>query len=374
MRSSYISDAMFITYRIALLIIVLAYGELIYGATTAADSIPVKCKGSISMYVEGYINGVSNAGVFHRGKMPPFFYNYNRKNTPAVNLAILKYSYDKGNIRFSGGLQVGTYVHDNYLNENKYLKHISDFYGGIRLKNDTWIEVGIFSSYIGFESNIGADNYNASRSILAENSPYYVTGARVTNSISNKVNLNAYLLTGWQRIKPIAGMTLPALGWQLQYKIANNNLLNWSTFIGTEYPDSSRRMRYFNNLYWQKTVGQINIIAGLDLGFEQIRKAADRLNCWVSPIMILQFPVTHSVSTAFRIERYCDPKGVIVGNGGCDINSVSANIDYHRFTNILLRFEARTMFTYKQMLLLPDGIGKQLTSFLISASYRLKKQ
>lgn len=56
-------------------------------------------------------------------------------------------------------------------------------------------------SHLGFESAVGIDCWNLTRSILAENSPYYETGIKL-NYTNKKQDLYIafHLLNGWQKI------------------------------------------------------------------------------------------------------------------------------------------------------------------------------
>lgn len=57
-------------------------------------------------------------------------------------------------------------------------------------------------SHIGFESAIGKDCWNLTRSILADNSPYYETGIKLGYTSKNeKLYLAGMYLNGWQRIQ-----------------------------------------------------------------------------------------------------------------------------------------------------------------------------
>ena len=71
------------------------------------------------------------------------------------------------------------------------------------------ITAGIFTSHIGFESAVSKDCWTLTRSILADNSPYYESGARLTyTSNNNKWLISALALNGWQRIQRPAGNSL----------------------------------------------------------------------------------------------------------------------------------------------------------------------
>jgi hypothetical protein len=46
-------------------------------------------------------------------------------------------------------------------------------------KQNLWLDAGIMPSHIGFESAVSADCWTLTRSLLAENSPYYETGIKL---------------------------------------------------------------------------------------------------------------------------------------------------------------------------------------------------
>jgi len=129
-------------------------------------------------------------------------------------------------------------------------------------------------SHIGFESAIGRDCWNLTRSMLADNSPYYESGIKLGYTSKNeKLYLAALYLNGWQRIQRMPGNQTPSFGTQLTYKPISKILLNWSTYAGNEQPDSLMAWRYFNNIYGQFQITQkFGIIAGFDLGLQQIKK------------------------------------------------------------------------------------------------------
>src|SRR5690606_21480444 len=169
------------------------------------------------------------------------------------------------NYRANLYMQGGTYVEDNYANEDEALQYIHEANVGLSLdKSDRlWIDAGIFSSHMGFESAISTENYTLSRSLAAENSPYYSAGAMLSYELNKKLMLKALVLNGWQRIKRVRGNSLMSFGSQLIYQANKNTLVNWSTFIGTDDPDYSRRMRYFSNFFVDVKLGEgWKLIAG----------------------------------------------------------------------------------------------------------------
>lgn len=281
-------------------------------------------------------------------RQPYFLYNHNRTNEVNLNLGFAKASYDKDKVRANLAIMSGTYTQANLAAEPEVLRHILEANIGVRLsaKNNLWLDAGILPSHIGFESAIGKDNYNLSRSILAENSPYYEAGIKINYTSKNeKWFLAALFLNGWQRIKRADGNTTPAFGTQVTYKPGASITLNSSTFIGNDKPDSARQMRYFHNFYGTYQVSKkFSLITGLDIGIEQKSKGRSQMNTWYAPIAIAKYHANNKTTVAVRVEYYADKSGVIVSTGtinGFKTTGFSANVDYAIQKEVLWRVEAR---------------------------------
>jgi hypothetical protein len=219
---------------------------------------------TISGYVETYYNYDFNRPL--NNTTPSFLYNFNRANEVNLNLAYIKAAYSSDKVRVNFTFATGTYMNANYAAEPGLLKNIYEGNIGVRLssKNNLWIDAGVLPSHIGWESAVGKDNATLSRSLAAENSPYFETGARLSyTSKSEKWYLSALVLNGWQRIQRVDGNTTPAFGTQVTFRPSSKILLNSSTFIGNDKPDSVRQMRYFHDFYgvfqlsnkWAATLG-----------------------------------------------------------------------------------------------------------------------
>ncbi|EJG00476.1 porin [Flavobacterium sp. F52] len=281
---------------------------------------------------------------------PSFFYNYNRSNEVNLNLGLAKVNYSKGNVRANLALMAGTYAQYNMSAEQDLLQNVYEANVGVKIskKHDLWIDAGIMPSHIGFESAIGKDCANLTRSILAENSPYYETGLKIGyTSDSGKWYLAAMYLNGWQRIQKIDGNQTPAFGTQVTYKPSDRVVLNWSTYIGNEQPDADKKWRYFNNFYGQfKVAEKLNLTTGFDIGSQQSAKGNEKYDVWFSPVLILQYKPTDKIQLAARGEYYSDEKGVIIATetpNGFKTYGFSANFDYLVADNVMFRIEARNL-------------------------------
>ncbi|HJW31204.1 MAG TPA: outer membrane beta-barrel protein, partial [Saprospiraceae bacterium] len=135
---------------------------------------------------------------------PSFIYSHNRHNEFNLNLGFVKTSYSSDRVRANVALAAGTYMNANYASEPGVLKNIYEANGGIKLAKmkNIWLDAGIFASHIGFESAISKDCWGLTRSILADNTPYYESGAKLTYVTDNsKWLFSGLVLNGWQHIQ-----------------------------------------------------------------------------------------------------------------------------------------------------------------------------
>lgn len=312
-----------------------------FGQTDTAKST-MKFGGYLDLY---YAYDLGNPENHTR---PDFIYSYNRHNELNLNLGFLKGSYETKKLRANLAIMGGTYANANLAAEPGVLKNLFEANVGAKLSKtkNLWLDAGIFSSHIGFESAIGKDCWNLTRSILADNSPYFESGVKISYTSNNeKWFISGLVLNGWQRIQRITGNNMPAFGHQLTFKPNTKITLNSSSFVGSDTPDSIRQMRYFHNFYGLfQLSSKVGITIGFDIGMQQKAKGSNLYNCWYSPVLIAKYSPSSKLSFAVRGEYYSDANGVIIvtgtGNGFRTIG-YSINLDYALAPNLLWRIEGR---------------------------------
>ena len=318
------------------------------GITASAQNDSINKPLTISGYAEVYYTADFNNPK--NNNRPGFVYSHNRNNEININLAYIKTAYNTENVRANLALAAGTYMNANYAAEQGVMKNVYEANVGLKIskKHNLWIDAGIFPSHLGFESAIGKDNWTLTRSLFADNSPYFETGAKISyTSESGKWFVSGLVLNGWQRIQRVDGNSTPAFGHQLIFKPNEKLTINSSSFIGNDKPDSIRQMRYFHNLY---AVYQINkklgITAGFDIGAEQKSKGSEQYNIWYTPVLVAKYNVTDKLSFTARGEYYQDEKGVIISTGtenGFKTFGYSFNADYQILPNLVWRTEIRNL-------------------------------
>jgi hypothetical protein len=303
---------------------------------------------------------------------PDYNYNYKKHNQLNINLAYVKASYQTNRFRSNLAIMAGNYATYNLSNEPNWARPIFEANVGYKIfrQHNLWVDAGIMPSHLGFESAVGGDCWTLTRSILAENSPYFETGVRV--SYSNKkenVLVAFYVLNGWQKIALSKFDTKPSFGIQVSYKPNNTITVNYSNFIGSAKPDSLQAFRIFHNLYAIYDVSpKISFIVGLDVGTE--KRIGNKLAVWYTHVFISRINLHRKHRVAGRLEFYNDPKQAVIQTGtanGYQTWGASANYDYQITPKLLFRAEVKTyqskdaIFKYEQ----PSRISNTATVAMV---------
>lgn len=358
--------------RAIIVLIYLAIGQIV----SAQDSTVKKSPFTFSAYADVYA-GIDFTKPANQNR-PSFIYNFNRDREFTVNLAYAKIAYDGGRVRANLALSAGTYMNANYAAEPATLQHLLEANIGVKLskQKDLWLDLGIMPSHIGFESAVGKDNWTLTRSLLAENSPYFESGAKLSYGSDNgKWNLAVLALNGWQRITRVPGNTLLSGGAQLSFKPTAKVTLNYSNFIGTDKPDSNRLIRTYHNFYgiFQMNA-QWGLTAGFDIGTEQKPAGQSGNSNWYSPVMILRYTPSAQWAFAARGEYFSDPDQVIIGTGtpnGFRTFGASVNADWWVIPNAVLRVEYRWLQS-KDAIFVKNNVpqqGNQGLTFTAAVSF-----
>ena len=309
----------------------------------AQDEPKVKFSG----YLETYYGYDFNKPADHN--RPAFIYSHNRANEVNLNLGFIKAAYESSLIRANLALMAGTYTNANLAAEPGILKNIFEANAGVKLSKseNLWIDAGIFSSHIGFESAISKDCWVLTRNISSENTPYYESGAKITYGTKDgKLTATLLYLNGWQRISRQNGNDKPAGGLQLTWKPTPKITVNYSNYLGTEGADSVRVNRFYHNIYGIFQLSdKFGLTLGLDYGTQQQLKENHSKNEVFSPVGIAQYKFAEGWAVAGRFEYYEDKNGIFISTGtpnGFKTKGYSLNVDYSPIPNAIIRLEGKT--------------------------------
>lgn len=246
---------------------------------------------------------------------PGFVYSENRHNEVAINIALLGARFASERVRGTFAIQTGTYPDANYAAEPQIFKHIYEAYAGVRIRPRLWLDAGVFLSHIGLEGPISRDDLTLTRSMMADNSPYYEAGVKLTYDAPNgHWTLVGLVLNGWQVIRDQNENM--SSGWQVQWKPSERWVVNSSTYAGEgpNQPDSvGRQLRYYHNFYVTcQATKKLKIAAAFDIGVQQRKQPETGYDRWRTGALIGSLRLTPKTALNARVEYFADPRHVLI--------------------------------------------------------------
>jgi hypothetical protein len=278
-------------------------------------------------------------------------------------------------------LQFGTSVNANYQYEStgeKYsnqfsVRNLQEAFAGYRLFDKLWLDAGIFFGHIGFESWISHDNWNYTRTLQAENTPYYASGARLSYEPNKALTLQLLVLNGWQTIT--STNRDKSFGTQIAYEFDSKSKISFNTFAGNVAPDeNTTQYRFYNNLIFQYLATENwHFAIMLDAGAQKNADNNSYRN-WYVGALYARYLISKYFATALRLEYFIDADQVMVATAtprGFQVAGATLNFDYMPEAAYRLRVEYRNFFSKDGIYRFSDGMRAQEHIVTFGASLKL---
>jgi hypothetical protein len=248
----------------------------------------------------------------------PFTTQPARHNEFNVNLAFIEARIEGARIRGRVALQAGTSVQSNYAAEPNngavsgasMARHIQEAVAGYELRDNLWVDGGIYLSHLGMESWISRDNPTYTRSLVAEYSPYYQSGVKATWKPTTAMTAQLHVVNGWQNISE--NNSSKGVGARIDYAPSSTTTMSYYNLITEE---SGNRLRTFNGVGAKLNRGKMTVTGEADVGTQQRSVPDGRSASWYGLSAIARYQLTGVVAVAGRLERYNDPDQVMVATG-----------------------------------------------------------
>ena len=274
-----------------------------------------------------------------------------RHNEFNINLAFVDATLSAPALRGRFAAQFGTSVQANYASEPHVgtlsgpdvSRFIQEAFVGVRIAPSLWLDGGVFFSPFGSENWISRDNWTYTRSLIADNSPYYEAGVKLTWQVTPTLSGQLHVINGWQNISETNSDK--ALGVRVDYTMSPALAVAYDAFLGNEMPDTAPRQTRL----WQEGIATLSLTSRwqlrgtLDYGSQQ-RRSGDGHATWHGWAVITRYQPLERLAVAARAESYSDPEQVIVNTGrayGLRATGWSLNADLSPQAGLLWRNEVR---------------------------------
>lgn len=268
-----------------------------------------------------------------------------------LNLGFIEAFLNEPERRGRLALQYGTSVDRNYAAENnKSLQTIQEAYGGVKLNEKLWLDAGIFFSHIGIESFISKKNINYTRSLNADNVPYYASGVRFEYQINEQEVFQFLILNGWQNIQE--NNTSKAIG--MKYR---NSSFTYNNFFGDEKVTTPKsRFRSYHNFIYERKLNNVwTLQSSFDVG-TQSQLENTGINSWYATSLIIGQKLNAFSDMGYRVEYYLDRhQSNILTDSNDGFQVVSASINYDRNLSKDTNWRSEVRGFYSKDGIFPEG-------------------
>ena len=334
----------------------------------ATDSAP---KLTIGAFVDGYF-------AWDFGRPPLFDRSFfggttfttqpARHNEFNINLAFVEMRLEAPHYRGRIALQTGTSVQSNYSGEPtngsvsgaSLSRMVQEAVAGLRLSDALWLDAGIFYSHLGMESWASRDNLAYTRSLVADYSPYYQSGVKMTWTPHPTLTAQVNVVNGWQNISE--NNSGKGAGVRVDYSVRP---LTTITYYNLYSREDGSRLRTFNGIGARHTTGVLTLLGEVDYGTQQRAPLEGGRSTWSGWTGVAKVQATPHIGIVVRAEGYDDAEQVIVKTGGVgDIANPalhviggSVGVDVTPYPRIALRTEFRGW--RNRDAIFPDGPARQ---------------
>jgi hypothetical protein len=340
----------------------------------ALSVIPTLSQASIPVHIDGFID-MYYAYDFNRplNKEREYTTQPARHDEFNVNMALLGINVEREKLNARLSFQAGTYVQSNYSGEPtignnsgpSLSRHIQDAYITYHLSDKLKTIAGIMPSHIGYESVFSIDNYTYTRSLAADYSPFYQSGAGLLYSINEAWNIEGYILNGWQNISE--DDSNKSFGSAVRYSQGKLNI-NYTNFFG-KYLKRTRQFHDFNIEYLISE--SLSVKALFDYGIQNL--ANDDKGRFYTFNLQSRWSVNPVLALSLRYENYTDKKQAnITSSSGEEfqVHGGSVGLDYNLAPSSLARIEYSLLKSTKDVFTKRSGFGDDNQKIVFSIASR----
>lgn len=205
------------------------------------------------------------------------------------------------------------------------------------------ITAGLFNSLLGYESLYARDNFNYTRSWIADNTPYMMFGAKASYPVSEELTATLFAINSYYHLAHPNDQ--PSYGVQGTWKPTSRFTLTETFYAGPDQTDTDLKFwrTYLNSIAeWKGDA--VTVALSYDIGTENIAgRPGDPRAFVMGGALFTRWNVSGPWSLALRPEFYWDRNGRWTGNEQF-VKAVTSTVEYKfpvEKTTALFRLEHR---------------------------------
>lgn len=285
---------------------------LLFNAGLKKDSSGVKGANNltISGYVDVYYGFYTDSTQV--GGYEKFPTSAPRSDAFGLNIAQLSAKYSAEKLRGVLTLQYGDIPRSAWSNEFNMIQEANV---GIALGRRVWVDAGFFRTHLGCESIQPRENINIGMAITTYYEPYYLSGAKLSYYVTNKLMLQACVFNGFNTFVPTNKKK--AFCFSATYEFNPKLSAYYNLLVSDESPDHSpvAKTRFYNDFFMIYKSKKVDAALELNLGVQDHSRLSDSSKPAVmySGNLIVKHKLTGRLAWYGRYELYEDTHEMLTG-------------------------------------------------------------
>lgn len=268
----------------------------------------------------------------------------------SLNMALLSFDYSSANIRSTIALHYGDIPESSWP---AVFNLIQEAHAGFRVYKKLWLDAGFFKTHIGLGSFQPRENITSSMSIPDFYDPYYLSGAKLTYYLSDKLSLQACIFNGYNEY--IDNNRNKALDFTLGYNPNKHWSMtyNFLTCDETPEPINVKHQRYYQNFYitYQKSKWTLGMDVNFGLQQNSLKKDSTKMASMYAATLVGKFAFTDQLAVYSRGETFSDPNDILTGilDIGDFIHGITSGFEFKPYKNMSISTEWRILQSDKRI-------------------------
>jgi opacity protein-like surface antigen len=273
-----------------------------------------------------------------------------RNNSIGLNILQIAARYDGDRFRAVATLQFGDIAQSSW---SKTYNYIQEAHAGLRISRRLWADAGFFRTHFGTEYLLPVENITSSIAVPTYFEPYYEAGLRLNYDPTTKLEINLFLLNGYNVFED--NNSRKSFGMGVTYNINDNLCLGYTNYIGNDAPDTTHlsQLRIAQNVFLNYHQRKFKMQLGADLYVQEhalLQDNSKTANAY-SALITMAYQVHTKLSIYGRAEVLEDANGYLGGvitdsrnrQTGYKLYGITTGIQYKPAENIYIRIEGRKL-------------------------------
>jgi len=303
---------------------------------------------SILGYVDAYYaHYTDTAGPGNYQKFPTVS---PRNNSPSLNTAQLSFIYNADKIRATAVFHYGDIASSTWSHP---YNNVMEAHVGFKIYSKLWIDAGFFRGHFGTEFLLPSENITSSVAVGTYYEPYYESGIRANFDPIKKLEINLFLLNGYNVF--VDNNNKKSFGMGVTYVLNDNCGIGYTNYIGDDTPPtvSTSHLRIAQNVFLNYQRKKIKAQVGADYFVQQNSDIAteSKMATMYSALATIRYQCVKKAGVYVRGEAFNDPDGFVStiitdGNGqktGYKLYGITLGMEYKPTAESYVKLEGRML-------------------------------